>query len=90
MGPLPDLGRRKKFSHFQGFAKLKQRSNVRGCGIILLKTRLMREFQGNGTLRATMQNIAHELRGYDGRREETLYGSNDFIYMPLWTSEADE
>jgi hypothetical protein len=61
-----------------------------GWGISLLKIRDMADFEGSGTPRATMQNIAHALREHDERREETFYGSNDFIYMPLWTSEANE
>jgi hypothetical protein len=47
-------------------------------------------FYGSGILRATMQNVAHVLRERDGRREEMGYGSNNFIYLPLRTTEADE
>jgi hypothetical protein len=50
----------------------------------------MAGFDGCGTLRATMQNIAHALRERGGRREEIRDGSNNFIYLPLRTSEADE
>jgi hypothetical protein len=50
----------------------------------------MAGFDGCGTLRATMQNIAHALRERGGRREEIRDGSNNFIYLPLRTPEADE
>jgi hypothetical protein len=61
-----------------------------GFGRLFLKILEIAAFYESGTLRATMQNIAHALRERDGRREEINYGSNNFIYMPLRTSEADE
>jgi hypothetical protein len=50
----------------------------------------MEDCDGDGNPRATMQNIAHVLRDTTTERGEYTYGSNNFIYLPLRTSEADE